>query len=85
MPSSRHWEYAGDTEGWNTTCGLHQRWDDKLSTYVLVPQEEQDCGTLFYDKYPFVFERDITEALRQGNIVMLYMSLKLKWNESLEM
>lgn len=64
------WEYAGDTEDWNTTCGLHQRWDDKLSTYVLVPQEEQDCGTLFYDKYPFVFKRDITEELRQGNIVI---------------
>ena len=73
------WEYAGDTEDWNTTCGLHQRWDDKLSTYVLISQEERDCGTRFYDKYPFVFKRDDgMEELRQGNIVIHESQIEMK-------
>ena len=64
-------EYAGDTEDWNTTCGHHQKWSDEESAYVPIPKDERDCKALFYHKYPFVFKRDDgTEELRQGNTVI---------------
>lgn len=65
------WEYAGGIEDWNTTCGVHQRWDDNFLVWVPVPKEERDCRTLFYNKYPFVFKMgDGREELRQGDIVI---------------
>jgi hypothetical protein len=64
------WEYAGDTEHWNTTCGGHKKWDYSLEQYVPIPKEERNC-TLFYDKYPFVFKTgEHTEELRQGGVVL---------------
>ncbi|GFH57537.1 predicted protein [Chaetoceros tenuissimus] len=63
--------YKGSSsEHWNTTCGSHRQWDDKLVKWVQIPKEKRKCSDL-YNKYPFVFVMaDGSEVLRQGDEVI---------------
>ena len=62
--------FKGSSEHWNTTCGSHRQWDEKLIEWVEIPKEKRKCSDL-YTKYPFVFEMaNGSEVLRQGNEVI---------------
>ncbi|GFH57539.1 hypothetical protein CTEN210_14015 [Chaetoceros tenuissimus] len=62
--------YKGSSEHWNTTCGSHRQWDDKLVKWVQIPKEKRKCSDL-YNKYLFVFVMaDGSEVLRQGDEVI---------------
>lgn len=62
--------YKGSSEHWNTTCGSHRQWDEKLVKWVEIPKEKRKCSDL-YINHPFVFEMaDGTEVLRQGDEVI---------------
>lgn len=64
-------EFRGDTEHWNTTCGSH-RW---VGRFINKPKALRKC-TPFYKKYPFVFKvGDSLEELRQGGAVLHRTSL----------
>lgn len=64
------WQYRGETEHWNTTCGGHRNWDFNLTRFVDLPKEKRVCSRL-YDERPFVFKvGNCLEELRQGGVVL---------------
>ena len=66
-------QYSGESEYWNKTCGAHQLWDPSGKKFIPIPKEDRVCS-LRYNEYPFVFKTTMTnlslEELRQGSVVI---------------